>query len=266
MKEENKNMESLLIDYIEGNLAQKEQNFVIQKLQENALWQEEYKQLKEVMDLFGATATLSPDASLATDFQKMLSEEIAISKQPTVIKRTLPKQWNFISPMQIAASISLLLVGLIVGIWITNNQNHEREIAMLQKEMAATKQLIVVSLQNQSSASQRLKGVNASYSFPQIDNEIIDVLINTMNNDENSNVKLAAIEALSKMSGNKKVRKSLIEALKTEKDPIVQISLINLMIMMNEKGAIENLKHIIHNNETIDMVKDEAHFGIIKLS
>ena len=263
---ENQNMEALLMDYIEGNLAAKEQAFVVRKLQENTAWQNEYKQLQEVFGLFETTEMLSPDASLKLDFQKMLQEEIAISEQQKTVRRTLKPKWNFINPMQVAASVSLLLVGLVIGIWISNNQSHEREILALQKEMAATKQLIVLSLQNQTSASQRLKGVNASYSFPQMDNEIIDVLINTMNTDENSNVRLAAIEALSNFAQNTKVRKSLIASLKTQVQPIVQIRLINLMIILNEKRAVGNLQQIIENNETTDIVKDEAHFGLIKLS
>ena len=51
-----------------------------------------------------------------------------------------------------------------------------------------------------------------------------------------------------------------------QKDPVVQISLIRLMVEMKEKSVIKELDRITKDNESIKAVKDEAYSGLLKLS
>ena len=91
-------------------------------------------------------------------------------------------------------------------------------------------------------------------------------LIYAMNEDPNTNVRIAALEALGKFRNQPDVRKALIASLRTQKDPLVQIALIRLMVEMKEKGITEELERISTDEETLPAVKDEAHAGLLKLS
>ena len=93
-----------------------------------------------------------------------------------------------------------------------------------------------------------------------------NALIETMNTDDNANVRLAAVDALSEFADEDKVRKALINGLATQDKAVVQIALINLMVRLKENRAIEPLKKIIEDDNSIEVVKDEAHFGVFKLS
>ena len=87
-----------------------------------------------------------------------------------------------------------------------------------------------------------------------------------MNDDESVNVRLAAVQALAKFSDEPGVTAALIHALEHQKEPLVQIALINLMVELKEKEAIEELEQIITDEESIETVKNEAHMALFKLS
>ncbi|HEY8934956.1 MAG TPA: HEAT repeat domain-containing protein, partial [Cyclobacteriaceae bacterium] len=80
------------------------------------------------------------------------------------------------------------------------------------------------------------------------------------------NVRLAALDALGKFHQQESVRKALIASLSIQKDPVVQISLIRLMVEMKEKGIVTQLQKITTDSETLPAVKDEAQAGLLRLS
>ena len=85
-------------------------------------------------------------------------------------------------------------------------------------------------IDNQQSASQRLQGINVALTIESADDEVVNALAKRMNDDPNTNVRLAALDALSKFHTEPQVRKVLLDALSTQKDPMVQIALIQLMV------------------------------------
>jgi hypothetical protein len=87
-----------------------------------------------------------------------------------------------------------------------------------------------------------------------------------MNEDPNTNVRLAALDALSKFYDEPIVRKALIEGLSIQKDPVVQIALIQLMVKIKEKGIVTDLQKIVDDEKTMEAVKDEAYTGLLELS
>ena len=103
------------------------------------------------------------------------------------------------------------------------------------------------------------------YNLAKADNEIIQVMIKTMNEDESSNVRLAALEALSRWSNQNIVKEALMEALVNHKDPAFQITLINTLVEIQEKRALPYMENLINNTETLEAVKGEAQVGIFKL-
>jgi len=256
---EKEKLESLLIDYIDGKLGEREIHFVEKELRENPEASKLYTQLKEVLDTMERSAKLQPSTALKVSFDKLLNEEIKAIKSKTV----------FFNPAfyRVAAAVALLIVGGGLGFWISKYQRQQDEIVRLEQEMQKTKLLMMSMLDNQHSASQRIQGVNVALNdIQQADNEVVSALVKAMNDDPNTNVRLAALDALSKFHQYPAVRKELIASLAKQKDPVVQIALIQLMVKMKEKGIVKDLEHIIDNDETIKAVKDEAYSGIMRLS
>ena len=121
-------------------------------------------------------------------------------------------------------------------------------------------------LDNEYSASQRIKGVAVAGKLSKPDDEIVKVLFQTLQNDPNTNVRLAALEALAKFHEDPAVRNGLVTGLSKQTDPMVQIRLIQLMVEMKEKQVIDDLQMMVDDAGTMKAVKDEAYSGILKLS
>jgi hypothetical protein len=266
---ETENLESLLIDYIDGRLSSGERSVVEKELAENESSFELYEQLKEIMSQIDHSPKLKPSVDLKLNFEKALQEEISNSKKgkPTFAEASIGKQ-VFFQPMalRIAAGFIFLMVCVGIGYWVNKNNEQQREITRLRQEMDSTKRMMMAMMTNPQSASQRMLGVAASYQLEKADDEIVNALFKTMNEDPNTNVRLAALDALSKFHQQEHVRTALINSLAKQKDPVVQISLIRLMVEMKEKSVIKELDRITKDKESIKAVKDEAYSGLLKLS
>ncbi len=253
-------LESLLIDYIDGKLTEADKSILEQELAQNTEASQLYQQLREVMSAMEKSEKLEPGARLRVSFDNLLREEIAKQKSSRTISLFQPTVYRM------AAGLVLVMAGIGIGYWVNKNQQREDEMLALKREVQATKQMMLVMMDNQQSASQRIQGVNVALKIDKADDEVVRALAKMMNEDPNTNVRLAALDALSKFREEPLVRKELIQALSIQEDPVVQIALIQLMVRMKEKGATKDLERIIDDNETMKAVKDEAYSGLLKLS
>jgi HEAT repeat protein len=91
---------------------------------------------------------------------------------------------------------------------------------------------------------------------------VIDALFNSLNNDPNVNVRLAAIEALKNHTAKPEVRAALILSISRQDSPMVQIALADLMQAMQEKEAVPQLKKLLQQEGTNEMVKEKIQESI----
>lgn len=252
-------MESRLIDYIDGTLSQSERSELEMLLSENAELRQMHAELKEVMELMDNSKDFIETSGHRQVFESNLKAEIESVSSSRVV---------FFQPMlyKIAAAVALVMASVAGGFWVVKNNQHERELAALRKEMTETKQLMMAMITNGQSASQRMQGVNVAFTISNMDDDVVSVLAETMSSDPNTNVRLAALEALGQFIDEPQVRKILTSALVEQADPMVKIALIQLLVQIKEKGVVNELERIINDDTNIQAVKDEAHTGILKLS
>lgn len=250
---------SLLIDYIDGKLTEEERLHVEAELKVNIDVLKLYEQLKMVVSQLDNQTEVQPTTKLRFTFENTLQQEIENSKSSNQV---------FFHPMvlRIAAGVALIMIGVGIGFWINKNNLQQQEIARLRSEMDSTKYAMMAMLTNQQSASQRMLAATVAYQMPSADDEIVNALVRAMNEDSNTNVRLAALEALSKFLHQAHVRGALIKSLAKQKDPVVQISLIQLLVKMKEKSVVNELERMTKEKGLLPAVKDEAHAGILKLS
>jgi len=170
------------------------------------------------------------------------------------------------SMYRVAATVGLILVSVGIAYWINKNRQQADELSQLKTEMEATKKMLMAMLDNKQSASQRVQGATIAYTIGKADDEIVNALANALNEDKNTNVRLAALEALAKFYQEENVRQLLIKSLSIQNDEVVQIALIQVLVQMKEKGIVKELEKITRDTEVLKAVKDEAFTGILKLS
>lgn len=180
---------------------------------------------------------------LDQSFEQQLKERLHKPKRGKLI---------YLKRLSVAAS---LLIAVSTALWYYNDY--------LQNEKKRSD--LMASLEDKSTGK-RLEAVyEFSDAYQKEDAKIIKVLIKTLLTDENANVKIATIDALLKFPQNKEVRNSLIEALGKEKQPLVQIKLINSLAILREKRAQEPLEEIIKDERTFEIVKSNATLAMTNL-
>lgn len=132
-----------------------------------------------------------------------------------------------------------------------------KEIALLTNESMQVKQMAMLSLMENKSASKRIQGVNYIDEFSKPDEAIVMALADRMLYDENINVRRTAVEVLGGFTASETVKNSYIKALKIEKDPGIQIAIIQILGQLREKKAIAPMKYLLEQEDTQPYVKKQ---------
>lgn len=252
----------MIIDYIDGKLSADDTKRIESELEKNPQAYALYVQLKEVVNIMDSSEELKPSLKLRSSFAAVLQTEIELDKKSNRVFLSSP--WY-----RVAATVALLVVGGSVVYWISQQNQQRKELLALQKELEETRRLVIAQMNNDQSASERMLGIMAAYESVRAnkpDDEIVEALVTILNTDSNTNVRLAAVDALSRFIDQRDVRHALIESLLIQKDPVVQLTLIQLLVQVKEKDAVKPLNQIIEDEQSLPAVKDEAHAGIFKLS
>lgn len=198
-----------------------------------------------------------PSTSLNDRFYKMLGDE----KKAAEPRWKAAFNWNDIMPRLAFAAVTLL-VGLTVGYLLRSPAQKDQQIEALGQEIGQLKEMMMLSMLEKESATDRLKAVNLTQSMDQASAKVTEALLQTLNNDENVNVRLAALDALKPFTRDSKIREALIHSIAQQKSPLVQVALAELMVALQEKAAIGELEKILKDSETPSDIKKKIQESI----
>jgi hypothetical protein len=97
------------------------------------------------------------------------------------------------------------------------------------------------------------------------DKQIIAGLTNLLNSDSNDNVRLLALEELTRYSAIPEVREGLIASIKNQKSPMIQIRLAEIMLFLNEKRAIPEFQKVLQDAGLNYSVRGKMNDAIVVL-
>ena len=178
----------------------------------------------------------------------------------------LSRWWPRQPLVQFAAAAALLVLGVAVGrAGRPAPVPAGDEIASVRSELREMRQMVTLTLMQQQSASDRLKGVNWSSTLERPGNEVVSALLDTLLHDPNVNVRLASIDALARFADEQQVRQGAVTALQAASPPMVQIALIDFVVGVRETGSIETLKKLAADTSLNEMVRARASQGLNRL-
>lgn len=253
-------MQDKLIDYLEGTLSAAEVKKMDAVLESDEDLRQEMEALRATFQAMDEVEMVDPPASLKTSFHSFLEEEQArqLRQKDTPVRRL----WR---PMElgIAAAIALLILGTGMGILWQNNQKQQAQLSVLQEEVANTRKLLILSMLEQKSASDRIKAMN-TVAPKEADPQIVQALIQRLEIDENVNVRIKAAEALANFPNQPKVVDVLVDAL-SEESVEVQIVLIDILVGIGAKQAVPAFEELMKKDGIMTIVKEKAADGVGKL-
>ncbi|MCX2582775.1 HEAT repeat domain-containing protein [Pedobacter sp. MR22-3] len=125
-------------------------------------------------------------------------------------------------------------------------------------------QMLYKKLNDSASSSTRLAAVLAIKKSELISYDMLDRLAATIQHDGNSNVRLAALSVLEKYRQDTHVTNLLVNALNHQNDPMLQLSLVNLLGKMQNVKIDERLYALVNDPSTLEAVKDEVYQILLK--
>ncbi|HEY4364193.1 MAG TPA: HEAT repeat domain-containing protein [Bryobacteraceae bacterium] len=166
---------------------------------------------------------------------------------------------------QIAAGVALLVAGGGAGYAVRGQSSGPSELAQLRGEVNSMRQLVALSLLQQQSASERLRGVSWAYRVESSDTEVLSALVSAVNHDPNINVRLAAVDALHPFAGSATTRDAVLQSLPRQSAPIVQVALIDLLVDLKERDALKELERMVSDSSIDSDVRQHAQWALEKL-
>lgn len=214
-----------------------------------------------------------PGPAMRTRFDAMLSAEkrnIAAEKTGRLYALNLRFRAH-LKPFQrpafgFALPMALLALGFFGGFTFRGVFPGKGDVSDLRSEVTEMRRMLTLSLLNQETASERLRGVQVSRLAEKTDGSVLDALLNTLNGDPSTNVRLAAVDALFLFDDRPKVREALVQSLERQNSPLVQISIIDLLVEIREQKALKALRFLQRNGTTDPHVRQRAEWGIRQLT
>ena len=117
------------------------------------------------------------------------------------------------------------------------------------------REMMVLTLIDQSSVTQRIKAVNLTNNLDDVNERVIHALLKTLNNDPNENVRLVTVEALYEFADNPIVREGLIQSISEQESALVQLALADVMVALQEKRSIEQFNELLKRRDLNDAVR-----------
>ena len=174
------------------------------------------------------------------------------------------RRWWTQPAWQMAAAAAMLAVGLGVGYGVRDDKSRP-EMVQLREEVANMRQLVALSLMQQQSASERLRGVSWAYRAEPSDKEVLSALVSAVNHDPNVNVRLAAVDALHAFAASPVTRQAVVQALPQQTTPIVQVALIDLLVDFKEQNAASELRKLAAEASVDGDVRQRAQWALERL-
>ena len=178
--------------------------------------------------------------------------------------------WPSHPAWQAAFSAVLVMLGIAAGRYAMSSHGAEQpaagqDMARLQGQVESLRQLVALSMMQQQSPSARLSGVTYAHQMTAPDPQVEQALLRTLTHDPNINVRLSSVDALAKFMSKPEVRSAMADAVFAQDSPLVQVSIIDVLVQANAIDAVPALKKLQADKNVDVNVRLRAEAAVKKL-
>lgn len=245
--------EDKLIEYLSGTISEEDKILLEEAMTNDDELQTAFEQLQSTWKELDHLQAPAPSELMDDKFYAALSSEIEHE-----LKKELYSSNNFLRnlkdlftprPLFVSAmGAVLLLLGMALGYWVAENSTNDHTM-IVSSEETAIRETLVLTLLEQPSVNKRLQGINEANKFDKAEGNVIQALLYTLNNDPNVNVRLAAIASLAKYGEDANVREGLVKSIVIQDSPIIQTTLADLMVALQEKRSVKYLEELVRTKQ-----------------
>ena len=259
-----------LVDWLANQTEPLEAEALAKHCQQCPECAEELQSLRHVWQTMGYLPVPAPSEQLPVRFYAML-EEYKASTTPAPqsmpsLTAWLRRLWTPNALSRLAYSLVLLLVGAAAGYWLSTRQAAQStptpQIQALTAEVREMREMMLLSMIENPSATERLRAVSLTKAIPRVDARVVNALLRTLDNDPNVNVRLVTLEALYALADDPRVREGLVQAITRQESPLVQSALVDVMVGLQEKRSVKPLRELLKGKELNQSIKGKIEKGI----
>ena len=246
--------QELLTKYKAGTLTVEEEQLLEQHIEDGWIGLEDLEDLQALHEQIGRLVQQdsSPSRQLSSRFHDNVNQWHMPSH--TRIKHL---RWY-----QVAAAVVILLVGIGLGSIIQSGSENHEQLQTLSSELSDMRELLTLSLLEQSSPSERMKAVFLTQEMPKVSESVGSALLHTLSNDPNVNVRLVTLEVLYTYADDPLIREGLIKAIPHQDSPLVQLAIADAMVALQERASVQALEGLLKQELTPEEVKDQLRKSI----
>lgn len=259
----NEKYEQLVADYLAGSLDEEGKLRVEQLIANGEIELIEFKAIEQLHDELDVIATPAPSSDLSTGFYAMLEKEKAASRpfSFSAVEKLKAVFAELTMPRLVYACL-LLIIGGFIGDQFGRNESKLEE---LSAEMQDMRQMMMVSMLEGASTTDRIRAVNISAELPVADEKAIQALLFTLNNDKSVNVRVQTVEALSRWGDNEMVREGMVNAITNQDSEVVIIALADAVVSLGLKNSAKELEELLKYKELDINVQQKLQTSIAAL-
>jgi hypothetical protein len=262
-----------LTEFLSETLPQKDRKEIADHLESCEECLKEFEAARKIWDLMAEYPHPEPSVNMKSGFEAMLSNY----KETTIAKRNpftewinkIREYWSVQAQPRLAFSLALMAIGLVAGYLLHqpggSSTAYNKQIDSLSSQVSQIKQVMMLSLLKDPSASQRIQAVSYTEELNSVDFKVTTALFTTLNEDPNVNVRLATLEALVKLAGDPKVREGLVRSIDIQDSPMMQSAIADAMVKLQEKSSVKSLQRLLNKKDLNQMVKINIEKSIQKL-
>lgn len=254
--------QELIRKYQSGKLTPHEKRLLETGIESGEITIEELDDLQAFKEKLDVISHPEPSLRLSDKFYAELDAAKQKAQRSDAFGGWFSRLWTAQPVLRWAYSIGLVIIGVGAGLLLQTEENNDVKLENLSAEVGEMKELMMLTLLDKDSPSDRLKAVNLTSEMPDASTKVTEALIKTLNNDENVNVRLATLEALYPYASHPQVREELIRSIAVQKSPLVQMALAEVMVALQEKRSVKNLKKVLQNESTPPEIRERIEKSI----
>ena len=258
---------SLITEYIDGSISEARKKEFDSYVTDGHIDMEEVKAMAALQVKMTEAEPPGPSEALSERFYSMLAEQKAEKvNQPT--ESAFRKAWVLLfgtSQGRLAFGFAVLIIGVVLGRSFSGAA-YDKQLTQLSAQMADMQEMMMMSMLEEESVTERLKGVQMSSELVNTSKHTVtEAMFVTLNTDESTNVRMAALNLLAQYTDDPKVREGLINSISKQESPLMQVALAELMVVLQEEKAKAAFKDIIEGEYTPEEVKTTLRENLEKI-
>ena len=252
-------IEKWMAEFLSPDISAGDKEELKNKLIQTGYDKVELEDMDKLYSMLDEIEVPETSSKLDTDFYRSLElYKDAISDKSSHFGAFISSIFKKKYVLRFTYSLTLVVFGWYLGSWSGRIDNNNVKIQLMSQEISQMRQVMIYTMLDQPSAMKRIKAISYADEFENVDDKILNTFLDTLNNDPNPNVRLAAVEALSRFPDIQFVREGLVKSILKQESPLVQVALIDLMLKLKEKASKKELTRLLENRELNYSVRNKT--------